>query len=160
MSDIEKLMHEAAEEEALETRSTRASERANDADLSVKQILADAADEVDRQDYLDRAEETSKSRLSDEYADDGYEDDISTPKKSNIEDSRKEAPSKKKRFDESSSDEESVGGGDYSDTDTQIQLCCYHGDASALDRILSKVKDAQVLMHRDQHVSLCICIEK
>jgi hypothetical protein len=61
----------------------------------------------------------------------------------------------KKNYDESSSDGSDTGadeGSALTDLALKIQLCCYHGDLSELNRLLDKLKNEDMILSKDRHV--------
>lgn len=140
MSDIEKLLQETADEEYEEEQFAKAH-------VNVKSVLRDAAEEVDRDDYLTKKEaNAAKDTIKDEdnYEDDTYDD------RDEDQDSVINKPTKKAY--DSSSEEDDDAANTSSDLDIQIQICCYRGNADGLDKLLSKAKDPSLVFHKDRHV--------
>lgn len=129
MTDIETLLRETAEEEASVA-----------AEVDGRLTLAAAAARVQREEERD-----SHRGRNDDDDDDGYGSETFEAG------SPKPGPAERADSANSSSSEESSPELSLSDTDVQLQICCFRGNTSGLEKILSKVSGTGALSRRDQH---------
>ena len=130
MTDIERLLRETAEEEAQAVAA-----------VDDKLTLAEAAAQVHREEQRDATREPPQVSVRDED-DDGYGSGSFEAGSPN--------PGPEDRDDsaESSSDESSP---ELSDADVQLQICCFRGNTSGAEKLLSKGSNIAALSRSDQH---------